>query len=47
MFAGYDEIAEDVATRGGNTMPLDDVRAWFAGFSVLVWAKIEAFDVRR
>lgn len=47
LFAGYDTIAGDVATRGGNTMPLDDVRGWFAGFSALVWAKIEAFDVRR
>ena len=47
LFAGYDAIAGDVATRDGNTMPLDDVRAWFAAFSTRVWAKIEAFDVRR
>lgn len=47
LFAGYDSIAGDIRTRGGNTMPIDDVRAWFAGFSERVWAKIEAFDVRR
>jgi hypothetical protein len=37
----------DIATRGGNTMPLDDVRGWFASFAALVWTKVEAFDVRR
>ncbi len=47
LFTGYDAIAGDIVTRGGNTMPLDDVRSWFAGFAALVWAKIEAFDVRR
>ncbi|MES1973321.1 MAG: hypothetical protein V4472_12760 [Pseudomonadota bacterium] len=47
LFTGYDAIAGDIATRGGNTMPLDDVRGWFAGFAALVWSKIEAFDVRR
>jgi hypothetical protein len=47
LFSGYDTIAGDVAIRGGNTMPLDDVRIWFAAFSARVWAKIEAFDVRR
>ena len=47
LFAGYDAIGGDVKTRGGNTMPLDDVRGWFASFSALVWANIEAFDVRR
>lgn len=47
LFSGYDSIAGAIDTRGGNTMPLDDVRGWFAGFAALVWAKIEAFDVRR
>jgi hypothetical protein len=47
LFTGYDAIAGGVETRGGNTLPLDDVRAWFAAFSDRVWAKIEAFDVRR
>ncbi len=47
LFTGYDAIAGDIAIRGGNTMPLDDVRAWFAAFSTRVWARIEAFDVRR
>ncbi|MGF7163319.1 hypothetical protein FHS85_004982 [Rhodoligotrophos appendicifer] len=47
LFAGYDAIAGDITTRGGNTMPLDDVRGWFTVFAALVWMKIEAFDVRR
>ncbi|MBS7671496.1 hypothetical protein [Croceicoccus gelatinilyticus] len=47
LFSGYDTIAGDVTTRGGDTMPLDDVRAWFEDFSGRVWARIEAFDVRR
>ncbi|WP_333822944.1 hypothetical protein [Pinisolibacter sp.] len=47
LFAGYDAIDGDVAIRGGNTMPLDDVRGWFAAFSAQVWAKIEVLDVRR
>lgn len=47
LFAGYDDIAGDIATRGGNTMPLDNVRDWFAAFATRVWTKIEAFDVRR
>lgn len=45
LFAGYDAITGDVALRSGNTLPLDDVRAWFAAFSAQVWEKIEAFDV--
>lgn len=47
LFAGYDGIAGNIADRGGNTMPLDDVRIWFSAFATLVWTKIEAFDVRR
>jgi hypothetical protein len=47
LFKGYDSIVGDIATRGGNTMPLDDVRAWFSAFAALIWTKIEVFDVRR
>lgn len=47
LFAGYDAIVGDIATRGGNTMPLDNVRGWFAAFAARVWTKIEAFNVRR
>lgn len=47
LFTGYDAIAGDITTRSGNTMPLDDIRMWFAAFSSRVWARIEAFDVRR
>ena len=47
LFKGYDAITGDIATRVGNTMPLEDVRAWFAAFAAMVWTKIEAFDVRR
>lgn len=47
LFSGFDAIAGDVANRAGNTLPLDDIHAWFTDFSALVWRKIEAFDVRR
>ena len=47
LFNGYDAIAGGVEKRGGNTLPLDDIRAWFAAFSDRVWGKIEAMDVRR
>jgi hypothetical protein len=45
LFNGYDAIAGNVAIRAGNTFPLNDVRQWFAGFSELVWVRIEALDV--
>ena len=47
LFAGYEEITDDIDVRDGNTLPLDGIRAWFAAFSDRVWTKIEAFDVRR
>lgn len=47
LFKGYDGLACDLDSRGGNTMPLDDVRAWFHAFSARVWSRIEVFDVRR
>jgi len=47
LFKGYETVAENMVARGGNTMPLDDIRGWFANFAERVWRKIEAFDVRR
>jgi hypothetical protein len=47
LFAGYDAIGGGIGERNGNTLPLNDVRGWFAEFSDQVWAKIEAVDVRR
>lgn len=45
LFKDYDSLSVASDLRGGNTLPLDDVRAWFANFSDRVWAQIEKFDV--
>lgn len=45
LFKDYDSIPVAAALRGGNTLPLDDVRVWFADFATRVWAQIDTFDV--
>ena len=45
LFKDYDSLAVGADVRGGNTLPLDDVRIWFADFADRVWAQIEKFDV--
>lgn len=45
LFKDYDSLQVSLDVRGGNTLPLDDVRAWFADFAERVWARIETFDV--
>lgn len=45
LFKDYDSLLITTTMRGGNTFPLDDVRAWFADFSVRVWTEIEKFNV--
>lgn len=45
LFGGFDVIAGVVDNRIGNTLPLNDIRAWFVEFSKLVWSEIEGFDV--
>lgn len=45
LFKDYDSLQVALNVRGGNTLPLDDVRAWFADFSDRVWARILTFDV--
>lgn len=45
LFRGFDEIADNITSRGGHTLPLDDIRGWFAVFADQVWAKIDSFDV--
>jgi hypothetical protein len=45
LFKDYDSLKVPPDVRGGNTLPLDDVRAWFADFADRVWAKVETFDV--
>lgn len=45
LFKDYDSLQVELDVRGGNTLPLDDVRAWFADFSDRVWAWIAMFDV--
>ncbi len=45
LFKGFDAIADDITLRGGHTLPLDDIRGWFAAFADQVWSKIDTFDV--
>lgn len=45
LFKDYDSLQVALDKRGGNTLPLDDVRAWFADFADRVWARISTFDV--
>lgn len=45
LFKDYDSIPVVVTNRGGNTLPLDDVRPWFAAFSKQVWAAIDALGL--
>ncbi|MCP1289658.1 hypothetical protein NK214_05585 [Chromobacterium sp. S0633] len=45
LFKDYDSLSVESDMRGGNTLPLDDVRAWFADFADRVWGQIEKFDV--
>lgn len=45
LFKDYDSIQVDAALRGANTLPLDDVRAWFADLEARVWTQIDGFDV--
>jgi hypothetical protein len=45
LFKDYSSIPVEEALRGGNTLPLNDVRGWFATFAGQVWAKIETFNV--
>jgi hypothetical protein len=42
LFADYSDLTPNIAERHGNTLPLDDVRVWFANFAALVVDKIEA-----
>ncbi len=45
LFTGFDAIVDDIKSRDGSTLPLDDIRAWFAAFADEVWTKIENFNV--
>ena len=45
LFKDYDGLGVAPEMRGGNTLPLEDVRAWFSDFASRVWAQIETFDV--
>ena len=45
LFKDYDSLEVSLDVRGGNTLPLDDVRVWFADFVERVWARIATFDV--
>jgi hypothetical protein len=45
LFKDYDSISVASSMRGGNTLPLDDVRAWFADFADRVWLHIGNYSV--
>lgn len=45
LFKDYDSLSVTSDLRGGNILPLDDVRAWFSDFADRVWAQIGKFDV--
>ena len=45
LFKDYDSLAVTSNMRVGNTLPLDDVRAWFADFADRVWGHIYTWDV--
>lgn len=45
LFKDYDSLSVATEMRRGNTLPLDDVRGWFADFANRVWAQIERLDV--
>jgi len=45
LFGGFDGVGAGVGDRAGDTLPLDNIRPWFADFSDKVWAKIDNFDV--
>lgn len=45
LFKDYDSLSVASDLRGGNTLPLDDVRDWFADFANRVWAHIEKWNV--
>jgi hypothetical protein len=45
LFGGFDGVGTVLGDRAGDTLPLDNIRAWFADFSHRVWARIDGFDV--
>lgn len=45
LFKDYDSLSVPLNFRGGNTLPLDDVRVWFSDFANRVWAHIEKLNV--
>lgn len=45
LFKGFSSLTAAAEDRIGDTLPLEDVRAWFANFAARVWAKIELSNV--
>jgi len=45
LFDGYETLGLAMASRSGDTFPLENIRGWFAMFGAMVWANIERFDV--
>jgi hypothetical protein len=45
LFKDYDSIPVAISDRFGNTLPLNDIRAWFATFSEKVWEEINSLNL--
>jgi hypothetical protein len=45
LFDGYGVVTSAVNDRAGDTLPLADIRAWFADLAARVWHEIESGNV--
>jgi hypothetical protein len=45
LFDGYGVVTPAVNDRGGDTLPLTDIRPWFADLAARVWREIENENV--
>ena len=45
LFKDYESMGPEMASRFGDTFPLNDIRGWFAKFAAVIWSKIEQFSV--
>jgi hypothetical protein len=45
LFAGFSNLTPLLEHRNGDTLPLRDIRPWFAAFADRAWQKIEAANV--
>jgi hypothetical protein len=45
LFKDFKEVTPNIHDRFGHTLPLQEIRPWFAAFAEKVWQQIEATDV--